>query len=43
MSEAMAAEFDTVAEWTAQVALDLGASFHVPAACRGSGSPAALD
>ena len=38
----MAAEFDTVADWTAQVALDLGASFHVPAACRGSGSPAAL-
>jgi SAM-dependent methyltransferase len=39
----MSAEFDTVAEWTAQVAVDLGPSFHIPAACRGSGSPAALD
>jgi SAM-dependent methyltransferase len=42
-SEAMDAEFDTVAEWTAQVALDLGPDYHVPAACRGSGQPAALD
>jgi ubiquinone/menaquinone biosynthesis C-methylase UbiE len=39
----MAAEFDTVAEWTARVAIDLGSSFKIPAACRGSGSPAALD
>lgn len=39
----MAAEFDTVAEWTARVAIDLGPSFKIPAACRGSGSPAALD
>jgi hypothetical protein len=39
----MAAEFDTVAEWTAQAALKLGPSFRIPAACRGSGSPAALD
>jgi SAM-dependent methyltransferase len=39
----MEAEFDTVAEWTAQVAAELGPEFHVPAACRGSGSPAALD
>ena len=39
----MEAEFDTVAEWTAKVAADLGADYHVPAACRGSGSPAALD
>ncbi len=43
MSEAMEAEFDTVAEWTAQVAADLGPDYHVPAGCRGSGSPAALD
>ncbi|MCV7030136.1 SAM-dependent methyltransferase [Mycobacterium sherrisii] len=39
----MEAEFDTVAEWTARVAADLGPQFHVPAGCRGSGSPAALD
>ena len=39
MTEAMQAEFDTVAEWTAQVAADLGPEYHVPAGCRGSGSP----
>ena len=39
----MAAEFDTLAEWTAQVAADLGPTFRIPAGCRGSGSPAALD
>lgn len=43
MTEAMEAEFGTVAEWTAQVAADLGPSFYIPAGCRGSGSPAALD
>ncbi|WP_193043799.1 class I SAM-dependent methyltransferase [Mycolicibacterium baixiangningiae] len=43
MTEAMDAEFDTVAEWTAQVAADLGPEYHIPAGCRGSGSPAALD
>ncbi|GLP77980.1 SAM-dependent methyltransferase [Mycobacterium antarcticum] len=43
MSEAMSAEFDTVAEWTARVALDLGEDYFIPAGCRGSGSPAALD
>ncbi|GFG65478.1 SAM-dependent methyltransferase [Mycobacterium kubicae] len=43
MTEAMEAEFDTVAEWTAQVAVDLGPDYYVPAGCRGSGSPAALD
>jgi len=43
VSEAMEAEFDTVAEWTAQVAQELGPDYYVPAACRGSGSPAALD
>lgn len=43
MTEAMSAEFDTVAAWTAEVAVDLGPDFHIPAGCRGSGSPAALD
>ncbi|MGK2869355.1 MAG: class I SAM-dependent methyltransferase [Mycobacterium sp.] len=43
MRDALHAEFDTLADWTARVALDLGADFHIPAACRGSGSPAALD
>ena len=42
-SGAMEAEFDTVAGWTAQVALDLGGDYRIPAACRGSGQPAALD
>lgn len=43
MTGAMEAEFDTIAEWTAHVALDLGTDYYVPAGCRGSGSPAALD
>jgi SAM-dependent methyltransferase len=43
VSDALNAEFDTMADWTARVALDLGADFYIPAACRGSGSPAALD
>jgi SAM-dependent methyltransferase len=43
MNEAMDAEFDTVAAWTAQVAADLGAQYHLPAGCRGSGSPVVLD
>ncbi|GAC1398898.1 MAG: class I SAM-dependent methyltransferase [Mycobacterium sp.] len=43
MTEAMAAEFDTVAEWTAQVAAKLGSAYHIPAGCRGSGTPAALE
>ena len=37
------AEFDTLAEWTAEVAADLGQEFYIPAGCRGSGSPAVLD
>lgn len=41
--DAMSAEFDTMAAWTAAVARDLGPRYHVPAGCRGSGSPAALD
>jgi SAM-dependent methyltransferase len=43
VSDSAAAEFDTLAEWTARVAKDLGADFHIPAGCRGSGSPAVLD
>ena len=43
MTEAMSAEFDTVAAWTASVASDLGPDYYVPAGCRGSGSPAALE
>jgi len=43
MDEAMEDEFDTVAEWTAQVAADLGPEYFIPAGCRGSGQPAALD
>jgi SAM-dependent methyltransferase len=39
----MEAEFDTVAEWTAEVASALGPDYAIPAACRGSGQPAALD
>lgn len=41
--DAMAAEFDTVAEWSAEAAVSLGREHYVPAGCRGSGSPAALD
>ncbi|WP_406813544.1 class I SAM-dependent methyltransferase [Mycobacterium sp. M23085] len=43
MTDAMEAEFDTVAGWTAQVAVELGPDYYLPAGCRGSGSPAALD
>lgn len=42
-SEKMEAEFGAVAEWTAGVAAALGPEYHIPAACRGSGQPAALD
>jgi SAM-dependent methyltransferase len=42
VNEAMAAEFDTVAAWTSEVALDLGREYFLPAACRGSASPGAL-
>jgi SAM-dependent methyltransferase len=38
----MDAEFDTVALWTAEVALNLGPEYYLPAGCRGSGSPATL-
>ncbi|MGA2830783.1 MAG: methyltransferase domain-containing protein [Streptosporangiaceae bacterium] len=43
VGDPMSAEFGTVAEWTAHVARDLGPEYHIPAACRGSGQPAALD
>jgi SAM-dependent methyltransferase len=42
VEDPMQAEFDTVAEWTADVAVDLGPDYYLPAGCRGSGSPAAL-
>jgi SAM-dependent methyltransferase len=42
-SEPMEAEFDTVAEWTAEVAESLGQEYRIPAACRGSGRPSELD
>jgi SAM-dependent methyltransferase len=42
MNDSMQAEFDTVAGWTADVALDLGPDYHLPAGCRGSGKPGAL-
>lgn len=42
MNDAMHDEFDTVAGWTADAALELGPSHAVPAGCRGSGGPASL-
>ena len=42
MNEAMEAEFGTVAGWTADLAVELGPEYYLPAACRGSGSPSAL-
>ncbi|MDQ1721478.1 MAG: hypothetical protein QOI26_1212 [Pseudonocardiales bacterium] len=41
-AEPMADEFDTMAGWTADAVVELGPSHAIPAACRGSGSPAAL-
>jgi SAM-dependent methyltransferase len=38
----MVAEFDEVAAWTAEAVGDLGDEHAIPAACRGSASPAAL-
>jgi len=43
IDDPMEAEFGTVAEWTAQVALDLGPEYYIPGACRGSGQPEVLD
>jgi SAM-dependent methyltransferase len=43
MTDASEAEFGTMAAWTADAARALGPDHHVPAGCRGSGGPAALD
>lgn len=42
-TDSMSDEFDSVAWWTACAVEELGEDHAVPAACRGSGSPAALD
>jgi SAM-dependent methyltransferase len=41
-SEAMEAEFDTVAGWTEDAVRALGSEYAIPAGCRGSGSEGAL-
>jgi SAM-dependent methyltransferase len=41
-SEAMEAEFDTVAGWTEEAVRALGQEYAIPAGCRGTGSEAAL-
>lgn len=41
-SEAMEAEFDTVAGWTEQAVRALGPEYAIPAGCRGSGSEGGL-
>lgn len=41
-SDSMDDEFDTLAEWTADVAGALDPAYRVPAGCRGSGSPGAM-
>jgi SAM-dependent methyltransferase len=41
-SEAMEAEFDTVAGWTEEAVRALGSEYAIPAGCRGTGSEAAL-
>lgn len=43
IGDPMAAEFDTVADWTAQAAQSLGPEYYIPAGCRGSGQPSALN
>lgn len=42
-AQAIVDEFDSVAEWTAEAVSVLGKDHALPASCRGSGSPAALD
>ena len=42
-ADPMADEFDTMAAWTADAVAELGPSHAIPAACRGSGTPAALE
>ena len=41
-SDAMEAEFDTVAGWTEEAVRVLGPEYGIPAGCRGTGSEAAL-
>ena len=41
-SEAVEAEFDTVAGWTEEAVRALGPEYAIPAGCRGTGSEAAL-
>jgi SAM-dependent methyltransferase len=41
-SEAMEAEFDTVAGWTEEAVRALGPEYAIPAGCRGSGSEGAM-
>ncbi|MEO6501617.1 MAG: methyltransferase domain-containing protein [Jatrophihabitantaceae bacterium] len=41
-ADPMTDEFDTMAAWTAEAVAELGPDHAIPAACRGSGSPAAL-
>jgi SAM-dependent methyltransferase len=42
-AEAMQDEFDVYATWTADAVTELGPDHAIPAGCRGSGSPAALE
>lgn len=42
-ARALEVEFDTVASWTADAVGELGSEYAIAAACRGSGSPAALE
>ena len=41
-TNALSAEFDSIAAWTADAVVELGSDYALPAACRGSGSPSAL-
>jgi SAM-dependent methyltransferase len=41
-AEPMVDEFDTMAAWTADAVAAIGTEYAIPAACRGSGSPAAM-
>jgi SAM-dependent methyltransferase len=43
MSQSLENEFGTLARWTHEAVGELGPRYAVPAACRGSGTPAALD
>jgi SAM-dependent methyltransferase len=42
-ADPMTDEFDTMAAWTAEAVAQLGPDHAIPAACRGSGSPVALE